>query len=60
MPPSGIKLASLMSPELEGRFSTTTATWKALVSALACWLGQSEITHTKDPQPIVQHKTHIQ
>ena len=41
----GIKPASLMSPALAGGFSTTSATWEALVSALACWLGQSEITH---------------
>ena len=35
-PPSGIKLTSLMSPALAGRFFTTSATWEAHWVACLC------------------------
>ena len=36
LPDPGIKPASLMSPALAGRFFTTSATWKALISSVLC------------------------
>ena len=42
---SGIELASLLSPELAGRFFTTGATWEALIAEV---LGMVEMTKVEN------------